>query len=151
MSGKTFEDIDLMIRTFMSTYGFIFLRYSLAIVFFWFGILKPIGLSPAAALVEKTVFWFSADWFVPFLGWWEAAIGIFLLFRSTLRIALLLLFLQIPGTFLPLVLLPEITFDHFPFGLSLEGQYVIKNLVLIAAAITVGGTVTDRAYGKIQY
>ena len=140
-----------MIRTFMSTYGFIFLRYSLAIVFFWFGILKPIGLSPAAALVEKTVFWFSADWFVPFLGWWEAAIGIFLLFRSTLRIALLLLFLQIPGTFLPLVLLPEITFDHFPFGLSLEGQYVIKNLVLIAAAITVGGTVTDRAYGKIQY
>ena len=141
MSTPTFASIDLKIREFMFKYGFLFLRYSLAVVFFWFGILKPLGLSPAAGLVEKTVFWFSADWFVPFLGWWEAAIGVFLLFRPTLRIALFLLFMQLPGTFLPLVILPEVTFDHIPFGLSLEGQYIIKNLVLISAAITVGGAV----------
>lgn len=125
----------------MHKYGFILLRYSLAIIFIWFGILKPLGLSPASDLVANTAYWFASDWFVPLLGWWEVAIGVFLLFRPTVRFALLLLFLQIPGTFLPLILLPDETFTHFPFGLTLEGQYILKNLILIAAAITVGGTV----------
>ncbi len=116
------------------------LQYSLAIVFFWFGILKPLGMSPAADLVEKTVFWFSANWFVPFLGYWEVAIGLLMLSRKTMRYALVLLFLQIPGTFLPLVICPDITFATRPFGLTLEGQYIIKNLILIAAAITVAGS-----------
>ena len=125
----------------MHRYGFILLRYSLAIIFFWFGILKPLGVSPASELIANTVFWFSADWFVPFLGWWEVAIGILMLFRPTVKYALLLLFMQIPGTFLPLVLLPDVTFTEFPYGLTLEGQYIIKNLTLIAAAIAVGGTI----------
>ena len=129
----------------MHRYGFLFLRYSLAIVFFWFGILKPFGLSPAANLIERTVFWFSSDWFIPFLGWWEVSIGLLLMSRRTVKYALILLFLQIPGTFLPLVICPEITFESFPFALSLEGQYIIKNLTLIAAAIAVGGTVNMRS------
>lgn len=124
----------------MHRYGFVLLRYSLAVIFFWFGILKPLGLSPAEELIANTVYWFSADWFVPLLGWWEAAIGILFLFRSTVKYALFLLFLQIPGTFLPLLLLPDVTFTEFPYGLTLEGQYIIKNLTLIAAAIAVGGT-----------
>lgn len=125
----------------MHRYGFILLRYSLAIIFFWFGILKPLGVSPAADLVANTVYWFSADWFVPFLGWWEVTIGLLMLYRPTVKYALVLLFLQIPGTFLPLVLLPDVTFTEFPYGLTLEGQYIIKNLTLIAAAIAVGGTI----------
>ncbi len=120
------------------------LQYSVAIVFFWFGILKPLGVSPAADLVEKTVFWFSADWFVPFLGWWEVAIGLLMLSQKTLRYALVLLFLQLPGTFLPLVICPEVTFQSSPFALTLEGQYIIKNLILIAAAIAVTGSL-DRS------
>ena len=126
---------------FVYQYGTLCLRYSLAVIFIWFGILKPIGQSPAAEMVANTVFWFSADWFVPFLGIWEVTIGFFLLFRKTVPWALLLLFFQMPGTFLPLILLPEVTFTHFPYGLTLEGQYIIKNLTLIAAAITVGGTI----------
>lgn len=125
----------------MHRYGYVLLRYSLAVIFFWFGILKPLGLSPAADLVANTVFWFSPDWFVPLLGWWEVAIGILMLYRPTVKYALILLFMQIPGTFLPLVLLPEVTFTEFPYGLTLEGQYIIKNLTLIAAAIAVGGTI----------
>lgn len=125
----------------MHRYGFLFLRYSLAIVFFWFGILKPFGLSPAADLIERTVFWFSSDWFIPFLGWWEVTIGLLMMSRRTVKYALILLFLQIPGTFLPLLICPDITFESFPFALSLEGQYIMKNLTLIAAAIAVGGTV----------
>lgn len=139
-----FQKIDKWNTTLMHKYGFVLLRYSLAIIFIWFGILKPLGLSPAATIVEKTVYWFPPAWFVPILGWWEVAIGIFLLFRPTVRIALLLLFLQMPGTFLPLILLPDITFTHFPFGLTLEGQYIIKNLTLIAAAIAVGGVVSSK-------
>ena len=138
---QLFQKIDRYNIQSMHKYGSVFLRFSLALVFIWFGILKPLGLSPAQELVEKTVFWFSPDWFFPLLGWWEVAIGIFLLFRPTLRLALLLLFLQIPGTFLPLLILPEVTFTQFPYGLTLEGQYIIKNLILIAAAISVGGTV----------
>lgn len=125
----------------MHKYGFVLMRYALAIIFIWFGILKPLGLSPAAGLVERTAYWFSPEWFLPVLGWWEVAIGVFLIFRPTVRVALLLLFFQMPGTFLPLILLPDIVYTAFPYGLTLEGQYIIKNLILIAAAIGVGGTI----------
>ena len=140
-SNSSFRSTDQQLTQWMHKIGFALLRYSLAIVFIWFGILKPLGLSPAADLVSRTVYWFDAAWFVPFLGWWEVAIGLFLLFRPTVKLALLLLFIQMPGTFLPLIILPEVTFVDLPFVLSLEGQYIVKNLSLIAAAITVGGVV----------
>ncbi len=131
----------------MYWYGTLLLRLSLAVVFIWFGALKPFGISPAEELVKRTVYWFSPDFFVPILGWWEVAIGVGLLFRPLLRVALLLLFLQMPGTVLPLILLPDVCFTQFPFGLTLEGQYIIKNLILISAAIVVGGTVRMKADG----
>ena len=59
-------------------------------------------------------------------------------------ISIILLFIQMPGTFLPLVLFPEICFTNFPFGLTLEGQYIIKNLIIISAALVVGSTVRDK-------
>jgi uncharacterized membrane protein YkgB len=65
-------------------------------------------------------------------------IGICLLYTPLIRIGLFLLALQMPGTFLPLILRPEICFLDFPFNLTLEGQYIIKNLVLIGAAMVVG-------------
>ncbi len=125
----------------MGYYGHRLLRYSLAIIFIWFGLLKPLGMSPAADLVANTVYWFPPDVFVPILGWWEVAIGVGLLFRPLIRMALLLLFLQMPGTVLPLLLLPDVCFSKFPIGLTLEGQYIIKNLPIISAAIVIGGTV----------
>ena len=82
------------------------------------------------------------------VSWESAAIGLGLLFRPLIRFALLLLFLQMPGTMLPLILLPDVCFTHFPFGLTLEGQYIIKNLILISAAIVIGGGV--RATGRLQ-
>jgi len=118
----------------------VLLQYSLAIVFFWFGILKPLGHSPAEELVAQTAFWFDGHWFVPFLGWWEVAIGVMMLFRKTLRYAIILLFMQIPCTFLPFVVVPELAFDTAIWDLTLEGQYIMKNLILIAAAIAVTGS-----------
>lgn len=132
---------DRAIARWMAAYGFLLLRFSLAIVFIWFGALKPFRISPADDLIQKTVYWFDPDVFIPILGVWEVLIGVFMLFKPTTRLAILLLLLQMPGTFLPLVLLPDVCFTHVPWAPSLEGQYIIKNLVLISAAIAVGGTV----------
>ena len=134
--------LDIFISKYMSTYGILLLRYSLAMIFIWFGLLKPLGISPAQELVENTVYWFDDKaTFVNFLGWWEAIIGFTMCFRPLIRISIFLLFLQIPGTFLPLVLLPEVCFTDFPYGLTLEGQYIVKNLIIISSALVIGGTV----------
>ena len=116
---------------------YLLLQYSLAIVYIWFGALKPLGLSPANELVTLTIPWLEPEFFVPFLGYWEVAIGVAFLTRSLLPHALVLMGLQMFGTLLPLVLLPHICFSKFPFVLTLEGQYIIKNLVFISAAIAV--------------
>src|SRR5687767_191492 len=83
-------------------------RYALAFVFIWFGALKVPRLSSADDLIQRTVYWFDPDWFIPFLGVWEVMIGACMLWRPLIRVALPLLLLQMPGTFLPLVLLPQV-------------------------------------------
>ena len=135
------EIIDTTIARWMYIYGKILLRYSLAFIFVWFGALKPFGLSPAQELVEKTVYWFNPKEFVVVLGWWEVLIGLCLLYKPFIRCAIFLLFIQMPGTFLPLLLLPNICFNKFPLELTLEGQYIIKNLILISSGLVIGGTV----------
>lgn len=133
----------------MRRWGILALRVSLAAIFIWFGILKPLGLSPAGPMVRATVGWMpllSPDTWVAVIGWWEVAIGLTFLFHRTVRIAIALLALQMAGTFLPLVLLPHVTFQpgHIPYAPTIEGQYVIKNLLIISAALVVGGTVRER-------
>ena len=64
--------------------------------------------------------------------------------KPLIRVSIFLLFIQMPGTFLPLILLPEVCFSNFPFGLTLEGQYIIKNLIIISAALVVGSTVRKK-------
>jgi uncharacterized membrane protein YkgB len=130
---------DARLRAHLSRIGLPTLRWALALVFVWFGLLKPLEASPANDLVKRTIYWLPPEVFLPVLGWWEVAIGLCLLWRPLARLGLLLLFLQMPGTFLPLFILPEVCFRSFPFELTMEGQYIVKNLVLIAAAIVVGG------------
>lgn len=126
------------------------LQLSLGVIFIWFGALKPFGDSPANEVITKTVYWFDPDIFIPILGVWEMAIGICLLVTPLIRVGLFLLALQMPGTFLPLVLRPEICFIDIPFNLTLEGQYIIKNLVLIGAAIVVGSRLVPLAEKKAR-
>jgi len=132
------KEFDFWFISYLERLSLPILRFSLAIIFIWFGALKPFGQSPAVELVTKTVYWFDPQIFIPILGVWEIAIGVCLLFRPLLRVGLFLLAVQMPGTFLPLVLLPEICFTTFPFDLTLEGQYIVKNLVLIGAGLVVG-------------
>ena len=142
---RTYNELDIFITKFMSKWGITFLRYSLGLIYIWFGILKPFGLSPAQELVENTVYWFdNPKTFIPILGWWEVVIGLTMCIKPLIRVSIFLLFIQMPGTFLPLILLPEVCFNNFPFGLTLEGQYIIKNLIIISAALVVGSTVRNK-------
>ena len=141
IDSRRIAQLDLAIAHWMSRWGVPALRVSLGVIFIWFGILKPFGISPAQGLVEATVYWFPAEIFVPILGWWEVAIGVCLIVRPLIRVGILLLFIQMPGTVLPLMLLPDTCFTSAPYGLTLEGQYIIKNLALVSAALVVGGGV----------
>tara|TARA_S200000501_G_scaffold106420_1_gene99873 strand:- start:288 stop:722 length:435 start_codon:yes stop_codon:yes gene_type:complete len=118
------------------------IRIPLFIIFFWFGFLKIINLSPAQNLVIDTVFWMpflSAENWTIVIGFWEVLIAIFFLFKKTTLIAMILLLLQMTGTFLPLLILPEVTFQNSnPLLPTLEGQYIIKNIIIIAAALIIG-------------
>ena len=119
-------------------------RIPLFIIFFWFGFLKIIDLSPAQQFVQDTVYWMpflsAADWTVV-IGVWEVFIAVFFLFKRTTFIAMILLMIQMTGTFLPLVILPEVTFQNSnPLLPTLEGQYIIKNIIIITAALIIGRT-----------
>ena len=139
----TFVDhMDQGITRWMARYGLLVMRLGLGVVFFWFGALKLVpGLSPAEELVKSTIYFVDPTLFLPVLAVWEMAIGLGLITGKWMRFTLLLLFLQMPGTALPLLLLPQVTWTAFPYGLTMEGQYIIKNLALIGAALVLGGTV----------
>lgn len=140
-----FDALDRGITRWMKRFGVPILQYSLAVVFIWFGLLKVVGFSPATDLVAKTVYFVSPDWFVPLLGWWEVLIGICFLWRRLVRVGIALLVPQMLGTFLPLVLLPDVVYQQQnPFLLTLAGQYVVKNMLIIGAAIVVGAGVRYR-------
>ncbi len=137
------DDLDDTVTAEMDRWGVPVLRVAIAIVFVWFGALKIFGISPAGELVAATVYVVDPALFVPILGVWEVVIGLCLLYRPLIRFGIFLLFVQLPGTFLPIVLLPEVVFTAFPYGLTVEGQYIIKNLVIIGAALVIGGTLRE--------
>lgn len=139
---QEFDRVDIAITSWMAKNGLPFMRIGLGIIFLWFGALKFFpGLSPAEDLVKNTVYFMNPDLFIPILATWEVLIGLGLIVGKYLRITLLLLFLQMPGTALPIVLLPEVVWTSFPFGLTLEGQYIFKNLVLVSSGLVLGATV----------
>ena len=141
---KNFLYIDQKISEKMSAWSLPAIRISFGIIFIWFGILKPFGVSSAEGLLKATVEWLplgAPDFWLSLIGWWEVIIGISFLFNKTTRIAIALLFLQMVGTFMPLFLLPEVTFQQGNvLKPTLEGQYIIKNLMIISAALVLGGT-----------
>ncbi len=117
------------------------LRISLGVVFIWFGALKVFGLSPVADLLEKTVWWLPSSTTVMVLGVLEVVIGLGLTFRLAPRLILLLFTLQMIGTFLTFFVVPGMMFEGNPFKLTVLGEFVVKNLVLLAAGLSVASAV----------
>ena len=142
-----FDAVDRRITAWMARHGLPLLRISLGIVFLWFGVLKFFpGLSPAQELATRTIHMLSLGRISPeisiqILAVWETLIGLGLILGVFLRGTLLLLFVQMLGTITPLFLFPGEVFTHFPFAPTLEGQYIIKNIVLLSAGIVIGATV----------
>lgn len=144
---RRLEPLDIRITTWMARHGVTLTRLALGVVFLWFGAIKLVpGWSPAADLAARTIEQLTFGIVqpavaLPLLAVWESLIGLGLLTGRFLRLTLLLLFAQMPGTMLPLVFFPSETFAAFPYSPTLEGQYIIKNLVLVGAAIVIGATV----------
>lgn len=137
-----FRRFDRQILSFLRRWSVPLLRISLGIVFLWFGGLKVFDVTPVSDLVARTVYWVDPGWFVPLLGWGEIVIGLGLVLGKGLRMVLLLFVVQMAGTFLVLVVQPEVAFqDGNPLLLTVEGEFVVKNLVLLAAGLVVGSTV----------
>ena len=145
--GKTFERVDAAVIKWMAKHGLFLLRISIGVIFLWFGALKYFeGMSPAEDLAIKTISTLSFN-LIPTkiiiygLATWEVLIGIGLLFNLFMRETLLLLYLQMLGTFSPIFLFSGEVFHIFPISLALEGQYIVKNIVIISAGIVLGSTV----------
>jgi uncharacterized membrane protein YphA (DoxX/SURF4 family) len=142
-----FARTDANITRWMAQHGIKLLRISVGVIFFWFGVLKFFpDLSPAQQLASDTtnVLTFGkvpAAISLPILAAWECAIGIGLMLGVFMRTVLLLLFVQMLGTISPVFIFPEKVFTRIPYAPTIEGQYIIKNLVLISAAIVIGATV----------
>jgi len=118
-----------------------FLRISIGVIYLWFGMLKFFsGLSPAEELAEKTLAIISfglieANYLLFALAFWECTIGVFFLINKQMKYILGLMFLHMIGTLTPFFFFPDLTFTEFPYALTLEGQYIIKNFALITGAM----------------
>ena len=141
---QTFEKAELTVISWMARNGLMLLRISIGIIFFWFGFLKFFeGLSPAEDLAIRTIdaltfHLLPAKVIIYGLAIWEVLIGLGMLINRFMRATLLLLFLQMLGTFTPLFLFPSEVFHVFPVSLTLEGQYIVKNIIIISGALVLG-------------
>ncbi|MCS6846248.1 MAG: DoxX family protein [Anaerolineae bacterium] len=144
---RNFDRIDLRITRWMARHGITLLRIGLGVVFFWFGVIKLIpGLSPAQDLAARTISTLTFGLVppsisVPALAIWECLIGLGLISGKFMRVTIFLLLVQMLGTLTPLFLFPGETWTIFPVAPTLEGQYIIKNIVLVSAALVIGATV----------
>ena len=144
---ESLRERDEALTRWMAKYGVFLLRVSVGIVFFWFGVPKYFpGLSPATDLATKTIDTLtfgiiSGSLALYILATLEVAIGIGLIFGVFLRETLLLLLFQMLGTITPLFLFTSVAFTRIPYAPTLEGQYIIKNIVIVSAGIVIGATV----------
>ncbi|MCC5935848.1 MAG: hypothetical protein JJU34_01075 [Lunatimonas sp.] len=155
-AGSLFRKIDKSIVQWKKAHGIKLLRLSIGFVFLWFGVLKFFpNVSPAEGLVLDTIHRMTFGLFTDSqitlgLALWEVLIGVGLISGKLMRMVLLLLFLQLPGTFLPIFFFPEQVFEWIPWVPTLKGQYIFKNLILIAAGIVMGSHVEPHPLGGLR-
>ena len=136
------QPLDRHLTAWMDRHGVLLLRVAVGVVFAWFGALKLFpGASPAAGLITSTYPFLPAPLFVPFVGCWEIVIGLGFVTGRFLRVTVALMYLQMLGAMSPIALNPAAVFAQAPLVLTLEGQYIVKNVVLLAAAIVIGARV----------
>jgi uncharacterized membrane protein YkgB len=144
LSQKNILRLDERVITFFRTTYIPLARIALFVVFFWFGFIKFTGMSPAGPLAEaltaKTIGTEHFDLLFKLISLLECLIGVLFLIPKAVRIVIPLLFFHMAIVCAPLVLVPELTWQK-AFIPTLEGQYIIKNLVIIALAFGVAAHV----------
>ncbi|HKP84248.1 MAG TPA: DoxX family protein [Pyrinomonadaceae bacterium] len=132
--------LDELLLTIVRRWSITALRLALGSVFLWFGALKIFGSSPVAALIQETYSFVPINAFMLVLGVWEMVIGIGIVSKRALRCVLILSAVHLIGTFTAIWFKPSIFFvQGVPFCLTVDGEFVMKNLVLIAAALVIAG------------
>ncbi len=133
----------------MERYGHVAHRIALGAFFLWSGILKSAGIPTATSVLSHVIYAGSPEVIVPVLGVWEALIGLCLVFRFLNRVAILLLAVRLPFTAAALVVLPDVCFAHVPWEPTVEGQYLVKDILLFTAAMVIGGTVRKPTHPRV--
>lgn len=119
-------------------YSIPMLRIALGIVFVWFGALKVLDLTPVGDLVAGAVPWFDKSWFVPALGGFEVVVGLMLMSGKWVRLTCAAMIAHLGGTFMVYLMEPGVAFQHGnPLLMTMEGEFVAKNIVLITAGLAV--------------
>src|SRR5688572_5665744 len=137
-----FNTVDKTVTGWLAQHSLTILRVTMGIIFVWFGALKLIpGMSPAEPLIRAAITFLPMNVFLPFLALWEMAIGLGFITGKFQRVTIILLLMQMGGAMSPLVLAPDRLWIAFPHQWTLEGQYVFKDIVLIAAALVIAATV----------
>ncbi len=141
--------VDHRVIDFTRRYSLPILRVALGVVFLWFGLLKVYGVSPVADLVIKTAWFLPPPVAVMGMGIVETVIGVGLLTGAAIRLTLLLFFVQMCATFLTVVMRPDLLIvGHDPLVLSMDGEFVLKNIVLIAAGLVIVASVRKATPGR---
>jgi uncharacterized membrane protein YphA (DoxX/SURF4 family) len=149
---KSFQSqIEVGAGRWMKRNAYTFLRISIGVIFLWFGVLKFFpGFSPAQDLAIRTISQLSfnlisASSAIIILATWECLIGLGFIGGRFQKVTLLLLFLQMLGTFTPIFLFPNEIFTVIPYAPTLEGQYIIKNIVIVSAGFVLGARILAAA------
>ena len=139
----TVSELEHRVASIVRPYSLTVLRVALGVVFMWFGALKVFDVTPVARLVADTVPFLDASWFVPALGVIEVLLGVALIVGRFVTLVSVALVGHLAGRFLVLVTQPDAAFqDGNPLLLTTVGEFVVKNVVLVAAALVLASRLT---------
>ena len=140
--------IDRIIILFMKTYGHFFERFLIGLIFIWIGSLKVLEYATATSLIAKSVYWFDPGLTVPVLGCWEVFMGFCLMIKPLIRFSILLLIIRFMGTLLAFYYHFDLCFEANLLIPTIQGQYLLKELTLLGAAMVIAGTVRKDLHFK---
>lgn len=136
---SSLDRFDQRVTAWMHQHSHRLERRAIGALFAWFGLNKLLGFKSATSIIAETVYLGTPETTARLLGLWELAIGLSLFVYPLARVGLALLAIRLPGTLLALVVKADVCW-HAPFVPTIQGQYLIKDVVLITAAMVIGGT-----------
>ncbi|MCV9385537.1 doxx family protein [Reichenbachiella ulvae] len=135
------QRMDFGLHSISERFGLLFMQWAIGLIYIWFGMLKFFpGLSPAEILAANTLDTLamglvSKDLLLRGLAIFEVLLGVLLITRIKSKLIIAALLMHMFGTFMPILIFPNEVFSAPPFGFTIVGQYIMKNFVIIGAAL----------------